>query len=689
MPTLTPPAPRTPAIPAFRRRSRLAALALLPLALAFAPLASAFDYPPVKPPLDENKPLVWQDPDIVGAKIDESSVRAEVLVDPSARASDRSVPTLAEAFARARETLAKGVPTLIRIKAGTYRESLDSLGIDQGVAKTTLLVIEGEAPGRVILSGADVFPAAAWKNESDGLYSHPWTHRFGNVSPKWGPPRLLGHRSEMVFIGESPLRQIILDDYDTKGLSQALKEDKSPPSWTYRETYSPRERLRPGEFGVTEHGEDGGRLYIRLAPGEKLPAAGVEVAVRQNLIHFGNRGDLVLRNLVITRAANNLSRSKLGRPLAFGGVGDFGRRNVLIERCAFRWNNGTGLDLSGAGWTLRDNTFNYNGALGITSWGASEMLWERNQTNFNAWRVWRGGEIAWFSGGVKLHYTKRHWVRGHHSIGNIATGFHYDIACNDIWNEDLVLIDNVPGGLGYEISSGPFHARRVLSTGGSMNFGTTARIWSAQGVLIQDSVFYNNYGGRGWAAAEPAVMFDVILSRRKDHAARMDDFLGSLVRVERSLFAIGADQPRLLSIADRRPEAAPEEVFRWIGRDNVFAFGRPQTDGDFKLRERGAQPRFGPLEAWKSFPHVDEQNLQIATESLRDPERGDFRPVAHGPVGALAPRLPAYRMPPEVLAARDAYFAWVGFDRRGGDLTANDDRARAASAELGRIDPLD
>jgi hypothetical protein len=646
-----------------------------------APAAAQQAAPPATP-----APLVWTDPDITGAQLDESTIRAEVVVDPAATPGGEAATTLAEGFARALRHLEEGTPTRLRIKAGLYREAVPNLGFDKGDARDTLFVIEGEAPGRVVITGADVFPVSAWKDHGGGLYSTPWAHRFAHASPDWGPPRQIGHRAEMVFLGQSALRQALLDLYEVKGIGQSLSalEKKMKPSWTYQRSLDPRETLRPGEFGVSEHADDGGRLYVRLAPGEKLPAAGLEVSVRRVLVDLGARGNLVLRNLTATRAANTITGA---RPINLGGVGDFKPRNVLVERCAFLWNNGTAFSVNGEGWTLRDNRFNYNGSLGITGWGASEMLWERNQTSFNGWRVWRGGEVAWFSGGVKLHYTKRHWVRGHTSIGNVSTGFHYDIACRDIWNEDLVLIDNAPGSLCYELGVGPFLARRVLAVGGSMNYATTMRLWSVKDALVEDSIFYNNYSGLAWGNAEPAILAEALLSRRTDSHARMDPFEGSILRIHRSVFAIGDKQPRLLSIGDRRPSATPEQLYRWEGRDNVFAIDRAPGAEDFKIRELGAKVSFGSLADWKTSPMVDEQNLQTARRALRDPEAGDFRPVAEGPVGALAPRLPTYVMPPEVRAARDSFFAWVGYDRKTGDLTSPDSRSR--SAEIGRIDPLD
>ncbi len=654
--------------------------------LAFAPSALRSAEPPPAP-------ITWGEPDITGARIDESAVRAEVIVDPSAPADSGVARTLAEGFARAREHLAEGTPTRLLLKAGLYRETATDLGLAEGTARDTLLVVEGEAHGRVVITGADLFPASAWQDLGDGLFVTAWPHRFGNASPDWGPPRLIGHRSEMVFLGDRPLRQIILDEYQVKGIGQSLStlERAAKPSWTYQRTLDPRATLLAGEFGVTEH-QDDGRLYVRLAPGEKIPAEGLEVSVRRNLINFGSRGNLVLRNLVFTRAANSLTGP---RPVNFGNVGEFGPRDVLIERCDFLWNNSTALSLGGAGWTLRDNRFNYNGGLGITGWGASEMLWERNQTSFNGWRVWRGGEIAWFSGGVKLHYVKRHWVRGHESIANVSTGFHYDIACRDVWNEDLVLIDNAPGGLVYELGVGPFRARRVLAVGGSMNGGTTLRLWHVKNALIQDSVFYNNYAGRAWGNAEPAILADARISGRRDAHARKDPFEGSILQLERTVLALGDAQPRLLRFSDRRKPEDRSAPFRWIGEGNIYAF--PGADGAERFLIPGRDGKEAPqnLAAWRSAADVTERDLAHAPRALRDPENGDYRLVSGRPFDALASRLPSRVLSAAEREARDAFFAWIGYDRVGGELSNPDSRARAkasgssAAAPMGRIDPLD
>lgn len=636
------------------------------------------------PAPDPDRPLRWGTPDVKGAEVDESRIGAEIVVDPAGAPSSESVPTLTLAFARARETLGRGIATRILIKPGVYREAVGNPGIDEGTAAETLLVLQGERPGAVVWTGADVFSFRGWEDLGDGLFAHAWSHRFGNVSPDWGPPGLLGHRSEMVFIGDRAYRQVILDEYEVKGIGQSLSrlEKETEPTWIYQRTLDPRATLKPGEFGVIEHGEQAGRIYVRLAPGETLPADGVEVSVRQNLVDFGKRGNVVLRNLVITRVANNLSRSPASKTLAFGEMAEFAPRHVVIENCHFLWNNSTAFNLFGQGWTIRDSRFDYNGGLGLWSWGASEMLWERNTTSYNGWRVWRGGEIAWFSGGVKLHYTRRHWVRGHTSIGNVSTGFHYDIACRDVWNEDLVLIDNAPGQLVYELGLGPFRARRILAVGGSYNGGTALRIWEAQEALVQDSIFYSNFGGEAWPKAEPAVMADISISGRKDRHARIDPVSGSTVLVETSLLAVGGRQPHLLRINDKRKEIVAEGSLKWFSHELVFGVPGRSDQGRFVRRVAGSSELMD-FAQWKRT--VTDQGSVVGAQALRDRSAGDYRLTADAIRASWAARLPSYVMPEAERKARDAFFAWIGYNPAEGSLVAPD---RRPGAERGRVDPV-
>lgn len=85
----------------------------------------------------------------------------------------------------------------------------------------TLLVIEAEEPGTVILSGSDMFPPVDWTPVKDDqgqilYYEHPWPYVWGFNPGGWqkfNPKLSYEHRSEMAFLHGQPLRQIMLEVY--------------------------------------------------------------------------------------------------------------------------------------------------------------------------------------------------------------------------------------------------------------------------------------------------------------------------------------------------------------------------------------------------------------------------------------------------------------------------------------------
>ena len=52
-------------------------------------------------------------------------------------------------------------------------------------------------------------------------------------------------------------------------------------------------------------------------------------------------------------------------PVTFGEHRGNPSNDVLIDRCQFLWNSGTGLMVGGNYWTVRDSLFKYNGCSGM------------------------------------------------------------------------------------------------------------------------------------------------------------------------------------------------------------------------------------------------------------------------------------------------------------------------------------
>lgn len=136
------------------------------------------------PPVD---PAAWADA-VAGAEIDESVLAQTVYVDPakgddSATGGNRGAPlrTLAAAVDVAAKFLEAGQGVRIRLAVGTYREEVT---VHRPDAPGAPLVIEGEANGRVILTGSDDWSDAdRWQpvEGRPGILSAPWPREWGDT----------------------------------------------------------------------------------------------------------------------------------------------------------------------------------------------------------------------------------------------------------------------------------------------------------------------------------------------------------------------------------------------------------------------------------------------------------------------------------------------------------------------------
>ncbi|MCG9895040.1 MAG: right-handed parallel beta-helix repeat-containing protein, partial [Fimbriimonadaceae bacterium] len=344
--------------------------------------------------------------------------------------------SLRAGFRAALELLADGVPVVLRLQPGTYRESVLDLDWGRGKAAATPLVIEGAGPAdRVIWTGSDVIPRSRWKEEGDGLISAPWPHRFGLFGYQWTAAGLIAHRRELLFIGDRPLMPRILEETEVIGASQnpdlgGVLEHR------FKSARDPKSVLKPGEFGVVDRDPLGGRIYARLPEG----ASGeIEASVRRSLLDLTGKSSVVLRNLTFQRAANDESAYSRANAVVFGGPEE-PSNNVLIEGCRFVWNSSTGLQIHGRNWTIRNSVFNWNGVSGISSGPSENILFDGVETSWNVWRAWRGGEILYYTGGVKMHEVRRHTVLNHRAVGNATAGLWWDIFCRDVLVDGAVLV---------------------------------------------------------------------------------------------------------------------------------------------------------------------------------------------------------------------------------------------------------
>ncbi len=401
------------------------------------------------PPIDEGG----------GAHIDRSAFVHTLRVDPAGE----TLTTLTDAMDAALPHLAAGEGVRIVLAAGTYRETLGHVVFDD-VAAHAALAIVGEKQGEVIISGSDV--VTDWRPLGDGLFETSWPHDWGNWAFPWETPEVIGHRAEMVFADDRPLRQVLLERYDYDVTGVLDDHGERAQSWTYAGAADPA-TLRPWEFGVFEREENGDRLVIRLPAGITPLDVALEVSTRRQAFRFdggdfvaSGKHNLLLSNLTFIHFASRTRGYGEEATIALGR----GSTDIAIDRCRFLWNNAHGLSLTASGATIRDSDFNFNGFCGIAGELDAALL-ERNETNFNNWRGAMGGQRGWWLAGMKLARSNGQVVRDHSAMGNLAAGVWYDIHNTDIRIFDLVVAANHGSGLFLELSQGPFLVERLWSVG--------------------------------------------------------------------------------------------------------------------------------------------------------------------------------------------------------------------------------
>lgn len=647
-------------------RSWLLIAAALPLSLAAPPAGSQADPPPTSDLVDLDA--------ITGAVIDESIVATTVVVgqdeprDPDAPlgSADHPYPTLRAGLAAAIEHLRAGRPTRVRIQPGVYREAADDLRFDDDAqVRQTLLVIEGTGgPGEVIWSGADVFDADGWTRVGPDLYRHDWPYDMGNQSPPWGPPRVIGHRSEMVFVDGEPMKQVVLERYRVEDLHPW---SKGPVRWTYIGRHEPETALSVNAFGVYEREDNGNALFLRLSEQRMAERPLIEVAVRQRLLDLGAKRNLVLRNMTVQHVASPLGMFDDTAPLHLAGRDGHEPGNLIVEDCRFRWNSAMGFRLVGDGLTLRRSEFNANGFSGISGAGpCRNVVFDRTTTNLNGWRAHRGGELAWFAAAVKMHQTTGHKVLHHASVGNLLQGFWFDVHCKDLYMQDCVIVHNNMSQLSLELGQGPFHGRRLLVAAGKASL---AVVWNFGTARIEDSVFWTNYihdpttaAIHWWSQARLAK--ERTGAPDADYHVRLERITPRRWEMVGNLLAADAGPPTLLKLVgagdsyDPANHAAGVEQARYIGRNNVFA--HDESAGQIEVWTHGRKEH---IDFDTFVQRFDERgSIEIGDVRMIDPHNFDFRIADDSPVASRRDQWPAYRMPDQLRAEMEAMHRWAGYD---------------------------
>ncbi|HAU37939.1 MAG TPA: hypothetical protein DCX07_09520, partial [Phycisphaerales bacterium] len=340
--------------------------------------------------------------------------------------------------------------TRIVIHPGVYRESI--VVKNSGTAAKPIL-FEGTKKGEVIVSGSDVWNG--WQPGTDkDVYVHPWTFRWGLVAypPGWeGAVTLqdIVRRREMIFLNGKPLRQVL-----------NLKN------------------LEPESFFVSEEEK---KVYLRLPAGASMDGASVEVATRSALATVSAKQYVGFRNLVFQHDNTPLQGSALRIQNS---------SNILVEDCAFLWNNWSGLGIAGSrDLILRRIDASDNGGAGILAFQVFRCLMEDAETSRNTWRGAAGGFTGWAVAGVKLLRIHNWMVRRHRAVGNHSGGFWLDCDNENLMIEDCYWADNESRGCFIELSQGPITIRNtVIANNGGPGLITS----NCRKITLEGNTFYGN-----------------------------------------------------------------------------------------------------------------------------------------------------------------------------------------------------
>ena len=376
---------------------------------------------------------------------------------------DRPLAHIPAAVERAFQTGEASEGVRILIHPGVYRETVDIVNWNRDAP----LLLEGKKSenGEVILSGSDRFADWAPSEDIPGAFEHPWTLKLGVQPNPW--PGLMplregaAFRRELLFVEGAPMRQV------------------------YR-----REALEAGTYLVDEDAE---RVFFHPPAGIHPNRASVEVSVRpeprfgahSKLIRVQGSRNLGFRNLVLQHAATLSFNSSAMQFLA--------TRNLLVEDCDIRWNNGQGLTLghhqnqSPRNVILRRVRANHNGTLGLTG-GMHNGLMEDCETSHNNWRGAALGATGWAPCGFKLSGIHRVLIRNHIANDNHASGGWFDDHITHVTLENFTAVNNYRSGISIEAVDGPFLVRGAVLKGNS----TGINMFDSVNVQVDRSVLLNN-----------------------------------------------------------------------------------------------------------------------------------------------------------------------------------------------------
>lgn len=380
------------------------------------------------------------------------------------KASDSNNGTSEKPFktiSRAAEVLKPG--ELVIIKGGIYREKI--VPARGGESPEKMITYEAASGENVIVSGSVVLDQNRWTkgrgwkygkhepySEESSKYSvEIWQYDFeGNLFGGYNPFGMLNLMHDREYL---QFQKVKMDaHFKRRGMlflnGKPIEQVANPIDLASKEN---------GAFWI-EH--NGLRIHVRF-PGASKPADyTVEATVKEQVFapaEYG-LGYIALKGITFCHAAN-------GFPVPQRGLVSTNRGNHwLIQDCTIEWANSVGIDMGNEMWStevekgvgyhvVRNNIIRNCGIGGLEALGGKQMLIEDNLFENIGWQ---DAELAFESGGIKIHTTFNTLIR-RNVFRNItfAPGIWMDYLANQnirITNNVFTDITTARGAIYIEVS---------------------------------------------------------------------------------------------------------------------------------------------------------------------------------------------------------------------------------------------
>ena len=376
--------------------------------------------------------------------------------DSNPGTADEPLLTINEAAKRAVDNKINYRSTRVIVEDGKYRESIQMIKYSNVVLgpysksdpdNATPMYFEARNPGAVIVSGSDVW--SDWQPDGD-RFVHDWPFDWHDGSEE------LHLRREIFFVDGERMRQVL----------------------------SPAE-ITPGTYYVDLRAA---KVYLKPTAGKDLNQAEVEVGVREILWDQRGEFNTFVSGFIFEHAPTEW---RGGYWAAFRVVTS---KNVIVEKCEFRNNNGYALFFGETeNVLLKDSKMNNNGADGWNTWRVLNMVATDNETSYNNWRGAWGNWHGW-NVGNKLESTHGLVIRRHKAIGNLSRGLWLDFDMVDVVLDQVEVRDNYVDGLWIEANQGPITVKNSVFCNNHRSGIVTSY---SQNIHLDNNLFYKNaYGER-------------------------------------------------------------------------------------------------------------------------------------------------------------------------------------------------